>query len=366
MKRQHAAAFLTHLENTATSNMFQPPLPDRRHRFKHMPSISEKFEWKCGGSLRHRRDTWLQHHGTSTVTTFCDTARMVDFQSVSTPVPSVHAELVRDVSAPDATLCKRIDPPDMFQQHIEHRCGHFNNVKVNARLKLEGKSPISSTKHHRCAICLLAKMRRRNISKGSREHPKSVPAALCPNCKTVQAKAERFSTRPGQSVSVDLAGPFVTPTIGGSRYACIFVDHYSRYTWVDLIASKSATNCLRSLQKWCQHTGTRPDHVHSDCGREFLGVFSEWLREHTVSQTFTCPYSSFANSIVERRVRSCKEAAPRRNRQIRLLFLMCTMNLTAGQHLKMVFIQRTIWTWHVALAAVHVPNSVRRMRELWA
>jgi hypothetical protein len=47
--------------------------------------------------------------------------------------------------------------------------------------------------------------------------------------------------------------------------------------------------------------------VHTDGGKEFLKHFSTYLRETGVRHTITCPYSSFQNSVVERRVRSLKE-----------------------------------------------------------
>ena len=149
-------------------------------------------------------------------------------------------------------------------------------------------------------------MRRANVSKGSREHP-CKPACNCELCKAAQQAAARFTTAPGQSVSIDLAGPFKTPTISGCKYAFICVDHYTRYTWVDFMPSKTSKCTSQAFQRYVAHTGIRPQHVHTDGGKEFLGSFSTLLRQHLVKQTYSCPYSSFENSIVERRVRSLKE-----------------------------------------------------------
>ena len=110
---------------------------------------------------------------------------------------------------------------------------------------------------------------------------------------------------------MDLAGPFKEKTLGGHQYAVIMVDHFSRYVFVDFIASKSARNVLSSYRRFCAHTQTRPQHVHSDGGTEFQGVFSQFLRDSMIRQTYSCPYSAFQNSIAERRVRSCKEIARR-------------------------------------------------------
>ena len=65
---------------------------------------------------------------------------------------------------------------------------------------------------------------------------------------------------------------------------------------------------LQCFQHYRAHTGHSPQHVHNDGGKEFLGSFSSYLKDNMIHQTYTCPYNSFQNSIVERRVRSLKES----------------------------------------------------------
>ena len=73
--------------------------------------------------------------------------------------------------------------------------------------------------------------------------------------------------------------------------------------------SKSSRCTQQSFLRYCAHTQCTPSHVHTDGGKEFMGNLSAHLRDNTIYQTFTCPYRSFQNSIVERRVRSLKEGA---------------------------------------------------------
>ena len=72
--------------------------------------------------------------------------------------------------------------------------------------------------------------------------------------------------------------------------------------------SKSSRCTHNSFLRYCAHTQKCPQHVHTDGGKEFMGSFAQHLREKMVYQTFTCPYRSFQNSIVERRMLSLKQA----------------------------------------------------------
>ena len=226
------------------------------------------------------------------------------------PVEESHKfnELSRDLQVPYQVMAENADPPDMFQQPIDHRrSAHLSDDKVNARLRLDGKKPMGSTSRDKCAICRLAKMRTAAVSRGSQEHP-TRPACYCSLCTSSRAKARRYTTQPGQSVSIDLTGPFKTPTIGGNKYAFVVVDHFTRYVWVDFMPSKSSRCTHNSFLRYCAHTQKCPDHVHTDGGKEFMGSFAQHLRDKMVYQTFTCPYRSFQNSIVERRMLSLKQA----------------------------------------------------------
>ena len=119
-------------------------------------------------------------------------------------------------------MAEYADPPDMYCQHIEHRrSAHLSHTLVNARLRIEGKPQMKPPpKGAKCCICQLSKMRMHNVSRGSSEHPvPNRPTCFCSLCTSSRQKARRYTTAPGQSVSIDLAGPFKTPTIGNNIYA---------------------------------------------------------------------------------------------------------------------------------------------------
>ena len=156
-----------------------------------------------------------------------------DESACNTTVPTTESEmfpeLARDMHAPKAPLLPVPEVPNMYRAHLEHRrSGHLHDSTVNARLRLEGKTRIRAvSKGSRCAICAMSNAQRANISRGSAEHPQP-PVCTCSLCMSAREAGTRYSTACGQSVSMDLAGPFKEKTLGGHQYAVIMVDHFSR------------------------------------------------------------------------------------------------------------------------------------------
>ena len=68
---------------------------------------------------------------------------------------------------------------------------------------------------------------------------------LCDACmkgkqvkKTFKHQKEIFTSRPLQLLHMDLVGPTRTRSLGGSYYAYVVVDDYSRFTWVMFLTTK--------------------------------------------------------------------------------------------------------------------------------
>ena len=52
-------------------------------------------------------------------------------------------------------------------------------------------------------------------------------------------KSDSFSSVPFDLIHSDIWGPALVPTEGGSKYFVIFVDDFSRYTWIYLLHHRS-------------------------------------------------------------------------------------------------------------------------------
>ena len=89
-------------------------------------------------------------------------------------------------------------------------------------------------------------------------------------------------TRPFQRLGMDIIGPVSTvddhgnklrlPSLAGNQYSMTIVDHYTGYTWTELLKLKSEAaqrviNLLESIKT--QHN-TKVEHLHSDGGGEFI------------------------------------------------------------------------------------------------
>ena len=81
-------------------------------------------------------------------------------------------------------------------------------------------------------------------------------------------KNQISTSRPLQ---LDLFEPISTSSLGGSKYAFVSVDDYSRYTWTYFLTHKS--ECLRYFTKFCKlvqnEKGSMISSIRSDHGGEF-------------------------------------------------------------------------------------------------
>ena len=104
----------------------------------------------------------------------------------------------------------------------------------------------------------------------------------------------------------DVYGPSPINSIGGSRYFVVFVDDYSRYSWVFLMHSRDEL-----LNIYCNFTNMVKTHFsktikvfRSDNAREFTQhAFEHILYSHGTVHQFSCPGTSQQNGRAERKLR---------------------------------------------------------------
>ncbi len=118
------------------------------------------------------------------------------------------------------------------------------------------------------------------------------------------------STVRGAVFFADLCGPMDTPSAGGNKYACVFVDDFSRKRFVSFIKTKD-----QALEKWkecvcaVEASGAVVRRLHSDNGGEFVSkTFKDYCTSKGIVQTFSAPYSPAQNGVAERSWRSLVES----------------------------------------------------------
>ena len=164
--------------------------------------------------------------------------------------------------------------------------------------------------HQRLGHTSLSKLRPL-ISQGSLGSIKEEPLH-CTACQTAKQTALPFnpsisiSASPFDLVHSDVWGPAPTPTMGGCRYFIIFIDDFSRFTWIYLLKNRSeipqiyinfATMIHTQFSK-CIKTFRR-DNASEYRDSKLLS----FLAKQGTTSEFSCPGTSQQNGRAERKHR---------------------------------------------------------------
>jgi transposase InsO family protein len=115
-----------------------------------------------------------------------------------------------------------------------------------------------------------------------------------------------ISSAPFDLVHSDVWGPAPIPTMGGSRYFVIFVDDYSRYTWLYLLQNRFELPKIYSeFQRMVQTQFSRNiKFFRSDNAMEYReSTFLTTLKQNGTLPHHSCPNTSQQNGHAERKHR---------------------------------------------------------------
>jgi hypothetical protein len=92
-----------------------------------------------------------------------------------------------------------------------------------------------------------------------------------PQEKFDKGKSQRAST-PLDMIHSDLMGPFSHPSISKARFVLIFVDDFSRFTWIYLLRKKSEVfQHLKDFKALVEtQSGKKIKALQTDNGREYV------------------------------------------------------------------------------------------------
>lgn len=203
----------------------------------------------------------------------------------------------------EPNLTATTDTAEFMRWH--YRLGHMHFKKMK-RLATLGFLPKRFAKQEiacKCKVCQFGKQVRSNSRvKGS--------------------KAKIFqSTYPGQCVSVD---QLVSSTEGfyaqlkgrltrkRYKYATVFVDQYSRFTYVSLQQTLSSAETIRAKEDFeakCREYGVSVEHYHADNGRFADNAFREHVNNSEQTLTFCGVNAHWQNGVAEKAIRDLKESA---------------------------------------------------------
>nr|GEV61326.1 copia-type polyprotein [Tanacetum cinerariifolium] len=126
-------------------------------------------------------------------------------------------------------------------------------------------------------------------------------SSLFPKESTLRAK------EPLQLIHTDLCGPITPPSHDKNLYFMLFIDDYSRKTWVYFLKEKSqAFEAFKTFKAMVEkEKGLKIKSMRSDRGGEFLSKeFNKFCEDNGIQRFLTAPYSPQQNGMVERKNRT--------------------------------------------------------------
>lgn len=120
-------------------------------------------------------------------------------------------------------------------------------------------------------------------------------------------------------IHTDVCGPFPNQTICGKQYLVTFIDDFSRFGYVYLVAEKSSVlDCFKMYKLEVEkQTQKHIKVVRSDRSREYFGRYTEaeqpngpfaiYLEQCGIVAQYTTPEPPQQNGVVEQRNRTLKD-----------------------------------------------------------
>jgi hypothetical protein len=185
-----------------------------------------------------------------------------------------------------------------------YRLGHIPFSRLQTMAK-DGLLPrrLSDCRLPKCASCIYGKMTRR--AKRTENEASKIEA--------------RTVTGPGACVSVDqlessmlgLIGHMKgIPTVQRYRCATVYVDHYSRLSYVHLqkqLTSEETVQGKVAFEKFCEARGVTVKHYHADIGRFADKGFVNLVTANRQSITYCGVNAHFQNGMAEKRIRDLQD-----------------------------------------------------------
>ncbi|XP_058219066.1 uncharacterized protein LOC131329730 [Rhododendron vialii] len=145
-------------------------------------------------------------------------------------------------------------------------------------------------------------------------HVKDLQCEVCEFSKhrrvSFYPRVERRVSRPFQLVHSDIWGPIHVPTLAGFQYYVIFVDDFSRVTYLYLMKTRSELSSV--FKSFYAEIKTQFDTCirifRSDNAREYFhNALSRFFDDHGIIHQSSCARTPQQNGVAERKIRHLSE-----------------------------------------------------------
>ncbi|KAL0319934.1 UNVERIFIED_CONTAM: Retrovirus-related Pol polyprotein from transposon TNT 1-94 [Sesamum radiatum] len=172
------------------------------------------------------------------------------------------------------------------------RLGHFNfqGLKILHQKKMMTDLPQIQAVEGACEACLQGKQHKRPFPSGTSWRAKAVL----------------------ELIHTDVCGPMRTPSHEQNRYFILFIDDYSRMTWVYFMREKSEVfKIFKKFKNLVEkQSGQRIKVLRSDRGKEYNNSeFDKFCEEEGIDHQTTVSYNPQQNGVSERKNRTVMEMA---------------------------------------------------------
>ncbi|GKV41799.1 hypothetical protein SLEP1_g49291 [Rubroshorea leprosula] len=113
-------------------------------------------------------------------------------------------------------------------------------------------------------------------------------------------------------VHTDICGPMKVPSLGQNKYFILFIDDFTRMTWVYFLSSKAQVfSVFKKFKALVENqSGCRIKKLRSNNGKEYTSVaFNNFCEEAGIQHQLTVSYTSQQNGVSERKNRTVMEMA---------------------------------------------------------
>ena len=194
------------------------------------------------------------------------------------------------------------DKAELMRWH--YRLGHlsFKKLKILAEKNIIPKR-LSKIRSPKCAGCIYGKMHKRPW------RTKAQPGKIA------------VTTRAGQCISVDQLESSTVGFIGQLKgrlttkrykYATVFIDHFSRYTYIHLqktLTSEETLEAKNAFEAHCRKHDVIVENYHADNGRFADNLYVNDVRHKGQTITYCGVNAHWQNGIAERKIRTLRETA---------------------------------------------------------
>ncbi|KAE8735609.1 hypothetical protein F3Y22_tig00000340pilonHSYRG00771 [Hibiscus syriacus] len=145
------------------------------------------------------------------------------------------------------------------------------------------------------------------------------PDQLCEGClagkqfrKSFPKESETRAKKPFELIHTDVCGSIKPSSLGNSNYFLLFIDDFSRKTWVYFLKQKSEVFEVFKKFKAAveRESGRKIKAMRSDRGGEFTSKeFQEFCEANGIRRPMTVPRSPQQNGVVERKNRTILDMA---------------------------------------------------------